>query len=265
VPPGAWVPAQNYETHYVEQLLNFRASLARFREWYSLHFVAKHFWSLYWPAFAIWCSLVGLWVWRRAYRAAAVYSLLSLLLALITLIAYQQGDSDPMMERAIMPLAFWAGFSFFLYAPRLVRTQWGHLALFVAAALLVGSGLVHTHAAGKGYRQRVDLLRGYVAQAQAAGLRKARVAPTEDDKLVIEVPWAFSLETLLISSASGQSVSVAYTPDTSVSIDSLPPNVLHQPDWAGPLWHHSLNPSYFSVPEAAYTLLPPVHNAQTPH
>lgn len=173
---------------------------------------------------------------------------------LLTAVVYHADASHICVERAWLPLVFFASVPFVCE----YRSRRPHLMLLVFAALLLFSyGKIAD--SSKHYRQRLKELHAIVDRGRRKGYRKLVAEyPTVDSRFRVH-SWATAFETLMLSSMhSPDSTATLYLEELSYDPDN--------PDYqefdaflAVPwnrLWHYSsLDPRYFRLPSQSYVLV----------
>lgn len=184
-------------------------------------------------------------VWGMGFNVAFI---------LMTAIVYHADTGHIAVERAWLPLVFFAGVPFVCECrPR--RPQ--ALLLLFAALLLLACGKIVD--SSKHYRHRLDALQSIVDCGRRNGHRKLVAEAVSFEPRFKVRSWATAFETLMLSSMQG--------PDGTVTLylDEMP-YVATNPDYqvldaylAVPwnrLWNYStLDPRYFRLPPQPYVLL----------
>ena len=171
---------------------------------------------------------------------------------LFTLLIYHTGDSNLMMERAFMPLAFFVGWMVFTQL-HLSKNKWINVAQGGLVVYVFFQSFTFIHKESGFMEDRFaymeELHKNYGAQKICLSTREANMS-----KVVIS--WSYSLETLLYSTSKHgkpRSFTVAVLPSPEGKTNDLnDPNAFIAPDFIGTLRLSQLNADYFSLPAEPY-------------
>jgi hypothetical protein len=171
---------------------------------------------------------------------------------LFTLLIYHTGDSNLMMERAFMPLAFFVGWMVFTQLHH-SKNKWINIAQGGLVVYIFFQSFTFIHKESGFMEDRFaymeELHKNYVAQKICLSTQEANMS-----KVVIS--WSYSLETLLYSTSKhGKtgSFTVAVLPSPEGKTNDLnDPNAFIAPDFIGTLRLTQLNANYFSLPAEPY-------------
>lgn len=175
----------------------------------------------------------------------------SLAFFLMTAVVYHADEGSVAVERAWLPLVFFAGVPVVCeVAPALCRRRQAAALLLFAAVLLLAYGKIVD--SSKYYRQRLMALQSVVDYGRREGYRKM-VAEADRFESHFKVrSWATAFETLILSSMQGSKGTVTlYLEEQSPFVD-IPDYHVQDAYLAVPwnrLWSYStLNPRYFRLP-----------------
>jgi hypothetical protein len=190
--------SDSYEGQFFSQIPQFPNLIAHLSENWSLDYFWKGMSKTY-LLISVLFSFGLLWMLRsKAYLRAGFYAISTLGFLLFTVLIYHTGDSELMMDRAFMPLAF------FIAAP--LCFQWNIESKGISQFLqLAGFSLVFYFAfaginnKGNFMRSRLAYMSELHHQYKAS---RVYLHNYEVDMNRVLIPWSYSLETLLYSSST---------------------------------------------------------------
>jgi len=261
----AMTDVQSYEGEHLAQLLHTPDILSLFGEIYSAEYFLKQSLVLHLPAlllaaFASWHYIEKKQWLRLTLMMGGMFAFL-----LIHLITYHRGDSDIMMEKNFLPWAF------FWVIPYLADV---HNKLSIPVRNILVGGLllwsligIYTHA--DRYEMRLLQLQQTLQESQKQDSRKMLLVANGKVQERLMVPWALSVESLILSSLDGPANSRSlFAVSSAEEARNLARNT--QPDqWLFTnFWQindpHALNPRYFKLPDQKYSVLEYRGEAQEP-
>lgn len=189
----------SHETGFFSELFKIPELLPRFTELYPMHFIGSRFSKLYlFPVLLLAITQV-LYVKRKKYWLMAYTLVFNAAFLFISIVVYNQGDSDHGMERSFLPLAFFIGLPFLkeVFENNLKSS----LKLGVALLAIIGvlNGVQNVVKDGKIFQKRENVLSDLIEKAKQYNGSKFYV-----DKSVLSgndmlVSYNLAVETLLLS------------------------------------------------------------------
>lgn len=173
----------------------------------------------------------------------------------LTAVVYRTDSSPICVERAWLPLAFFAGVPVMCEVFSAGRIQNALSAALLALLMCSFGTIVHN---SKPYRLRLDLLQTVIDKERTAGHRKI-VAPISEVPVVEVQSWAVAFETLILSSWNGPDGTVTLYCDELPYDEAASDYEVVDAYLAVPwnrLWNYStLNPRYFRLPQQSYVVV----------
>ena len=197
--------------------------------------------------------IVLVWHIRRRQWLRMSYCLaFNVFFFLLTAIVYRADTSSICVERAWLPLIFFAGVPMACeVVPAISRRKQNIALLIFFLALMLDYGKIVNNS--RHYRQRLDCLQEIIESSRKTGNRKL-VGNQGFAKERFEVQsWAIAFETLILSSMQGPdgSVTIYFEEGDDINVNN-PDYSVEDAFLAVPwnrLWNYStLNPRYFSLP-----------------
>jgi hypothetical protein len=245
---------QGYDSNLYAELKNAPEVISGLFLTYPVRFLATRFFGLYlFAALLFMLSIAVLFKRRRGLASFAVaYLLLSLL---VTLIIYNKGDGDALMERSFLPFVFMSAIAA-SFSMELVQRglQFVFLLLVLAGTVITFTKFVRT---GSEYRTRLELLSKLVDYARASNQPKL-IAEWKllDERLRLN-HWATSVDVLLLSSLDDQKQVSIYPCNSMAEIDTSnkdPELFLAYPWWV--YWSSKdFDPKFFKLDKVPYQIL----------
>ena len=249
----AWLtPSDSYEGDQFAQLGTFATSLGRLTELYSFQFFLRESGYVHLPALLVLAGLCLHYLQHRQTGRLVLVLGSTLVFWLVTLVVYHRGDSDIMMEKNFLPLSAFALLALVYEWPALSRREW----LLGGVAVLLGGCLLGVFLRSDPYRARVDQLVQLVADCRSQQVRKAVLVRSQPVADRLMVPWALSVETLMLSSLKGPAAAqTVYLQDGAGAARELAhttrPDQLHFNPFRRQYHTHDLNPPDNPLPHRA--------------
>jgi len=253
-----FTPDNSYEGNFFSELLNFDFSFRNIYNAYSTHFFLKRVDGLYfWPVVFGLITFVFLLL-KKDFIKVVYFSLAVTGFLLITIITYNKGDSDVMMERAFMPLSIFIIIPFLNGVVINIKNNVRTIAImFIVTALI--SGIIRINREGQRYHQRYTFVEELVKKARENPGRKYLLKNTEEINSQILIPWPFAFTTMVISSLESKTSTLTIyicnnIDDFGQYLNGKPEKFLGAPFWIE--WDISrLNSNYFNLPVSTYRVL----------
>ncbi len=194
----AFMETSGYEKQYLEQLKIAHKILLNLRSYYSLHFYVQYFNSHYLSTtICLLISTIILLNKRKNVEAILVVGYYVFML-LFSFVIYNQGDSDIMMERSFMGQVLIALLPLFLHIDD-VKNQKIRNIILIYIGIISFSSFVRIYNNGNIYKERISYAYSLMHNNANRGIKKAVVDPSDIDMGKVEVPWAYAIETLFLS------------------------------------------------------------------
>ena len=185
----------SYEGKFFSELLKSPSIILELPHTYSTKFFVKRIFKLYFLLTFFELALIVYLVSKKKYIKLIWQIAASGFFMIITLLTYNQGDSDMMMERAFMPLTI------FVAIPLLKETIEENKFRIVKFALLTAVVLISTnriYQQGKKFRERTRFNQEILSKTSHLANRKFIVDRNEMEKHYLTF-WSHSFETLILS------------------------------------------------------------------
>ena len=198
--------------------------------------------------------IVGLiWmIWEKKFLKALYMVAFTVGFWIFTLLIYHTGDSNLMMERAFMPLAFFVGWMVFTQL-HLSKTKWINVAQSGLVVYVFFQSFTFIHKESGFMQDRF----AYMEEVhQSFGAQKICLSTREANMTKVVISWSYCLETLLYSTSKhgkpgSYTIAILPSPEGKAS-DLNDPNAFIAPDFIGTLRLKQLNANYFSLPAEPY-------------
>jgi hypothetical protein len=217
---------------------------------YSFKFLINSFGRLYFWSFVL-VAINSIYLFIRSFYLLLLYYLGFLIAFLVvTIVVYQTGDSDIMMERSFMPLAL---FAMLPLVKMEFRHNWFNRLKVAAIAVLLLCAVLRIYNTGTMYQQRTDYVKHLLDFNRHNNVQKVVTLRDSINMKIIEVPWAFAFETLLLSSGDGNPSQTVFVADEQ---EQLPDCATDSIFLGAHFWlkwrQEELNTSYFILPYEDY-------------
>ncbi len=239
----------SYEGKFFAELLNSPSIIFDLPHAYSTKFFIKKIGGLYLWLVVFEFILILHFISTKKYIKLIWQLLSSLFFMIITLLTYNQGDSDLLMERAFIPLVI------FIAIPLLneiIEKQNKFItSKVVFLTIIIGFSLNRIYIQGKEFKSRTEFNKELLTKTKQLPNRKFVMPQTELDKHVLTF-WSYSIETLLLSATTEdiptQTIYSANKPEEFIKYTTKPNSIFLGPHfWLE--WNVSdLNPKYFNLP-----------------
>ena len=215
-----------HDSGFFKQLLGNIKSLPHlfsFRLW--MQFVERFF-KLYALLFAL--GIIGLIVRlrRKDYLHTALESAAILLVFIITMLMYKDGD----FEIGVIPFAFFVALFVRKELERLANSSVMYLTALIPI-VFIGN----TVRAGSSMLSRSEFINTYINLAQDAEGKKFYISPTPEELKNFDLQWGLAIESILRSSLLSSSETVTLYPNTQlivpIVLDKVEPVFNHVPWW----------------------------------
>ena len=210
-----------------------------------------------WPvALLIW--LMVFHIRKRQWLSLAYGVLFTLGFFVMTLVVYHRGDTAVGVERAFLPLIFFAGYTFIKEVlPTFSPRQTGIYCIVFPLLLLMSFGKITD--SRRHYHQRVSMLKTIIDKGRKLGVHKLAANPSEAEKHFEVRSWATAFETLLLSAENKDEQTVTVFIE-DVDQNTIPKDYFRKDSFIATYWwrdwlYSQLPDKYFRIPEQGYSRL----------
>ena len=200
--------------------------------------------------------IILIYLWKREYLKIGLLLLTITSFLIVNNVIYAGGDSGIVMEKSFVPLGFFVGIPIgYDIVGRYKFNTWLLLVLLFTLLFLRIRDISKT---SKTYTQRIEYVKRVCEFANQQGGQKFIIKRQYVNTAHIKVDWAFSLESLLISSLNGPESSNTIYITGAMESDTAglhPDTFLHPPFAEKPPQVSDLNPAYFKIAPSTYQLI----------
>ncbi|HSO88317.1 MAG TPA: hypothetical protein VLQ91_17315 [Draconibacterium sp.] len=187
----------SYEGKFFSELLKSPAVIFDLPQAYSTKFLLNRVFGLYFWVIILEFMLIILLAMKKEYLKLSWQLGISGFFLIITLLTYNQGDSEMMMERAFMPLALLVSVPFLKEMLENLN-QFRYVKLIFLTIIIIFS-LNRIYTQGKAFRERIRFNQELLAKTAKLPNRKFIIQSIELQKHHYTY-WSHSFETLMLSS-----------------------------------------------------------------
>lgn len=252
----AMTPADSYEGDQFAQLKTAFSTLGGIADVYSFRFFIRTAFLLHLPGLAVLVWLTVHYSRQRNWNRLGVLLGSTLTFLVVTIVVYHRGDSDIMMEKNFMPLSAFPLLAL-LYE---MRSMPQRRLIMTGLAVLLGWCLVGVAFRSGSYTNRLNTLTEMLQDCKEQNVNKAVIITEGRIGERLMVPWALSVETLMLSSLNSPNNSRTLYAQTTgeearrLANETRPDQLLFTNFWL----HYdpkSLNGRYFNLRNAPYAVL----------
>lgn len=190
-------------------------------------------------------SLITLLLKKKYLKLFLVIGFVFLFMA-VTNSVYWKGESSIVLEKSVVPLAFFSSIPFvFELLPVLKDKKWLLLSILSILFFIKFRDIGKN---AKKYENRVEYYRNYSDLSKENGITKYMISKEKFDKSPLIIPWAISIESILASSLHGKTVTI------SVARSGADSNQFYGPQFVGRISNSKLNSNYFKLEEEPYSV-----------
>lgn len=247
----------SYEGKFFAELLQSPAIILNLSGTYSKHFFFDRINGLYLGVVVFEFILVLYLLYKKEYLKLLWQSGFSFIFMIVTLLAYNKGDSNILMERAFMPLALLTSVP--LMKEMLENNRNYQLPKTLFLLLIVFTCFNRIGKQGVAFRERIRFNQELMAKTARFPNRKF-IADSKDLQKYYNTFWSYSFETLLLSAITENiPTQTIYPANDVVQLTKYTENpnsiFLGAEFWLE--WNiGNLNPKYFDLPkETAYVVI----------
>ena len=187
----------SYEGKFFTELLKSPSIIFDLPDVYSTDFFIKRIFGLYLWIIIFELILISYFILKKEYLKLSWQLGISIFFLIITLLTYNKGDADMLMERAFMPLALLTSIPLL---NELIENDKRHKILkltFLSLVIVVSLNRIYNQ--GKVFRERTRFNLELLSKTAKLPNRKFIVEESELKKHC-DSGWSYSFETLLLSS-----------------------------------------------------------------
>jgi len=204
----------SYEGKFFSELLKSPSIIFDLPFAYSTKFLIKRIFGLYlWVAILELILILHL-ILKKEYLKLSWQLGISGFFLIVTLLTYNKGDSDMLMERAFMPLALLVSIP--LLKEMLENNNQYRMFKLIALTLIIIVSLNRINTQGKVFRERARFSQELMAKTAKLPNRKFIVASSELQKHHYTY-WSHSFETLILSSITANIPTQTIYPANDIS------------------------------------------------
>ncbi|MBN2818840.1 MAG: hypothetical protein JXP36_07715 [Bacteroidales bacterium] len=239
----------SYEGKFFLELLKSPDTILNLPHAYSTKFFITRIFGLY-----IWLAILAFiliiyFILQKEYIKLVWQLAASVFFLTITLLTYNQGDSDMLMERAFMPL------SLFVVVPLFKETieNIGKLKIlkFAFLTVIIIISLSRIYQQGMVFKSRMAFNKELLTKTAQFPNRKFIIPKSELDKHILTF-WSYSIETLLLSGVAKDIPNQTIYSDNNLEgfnkYTTNPNGTFLGPNFWLEWKMESLNPKYFNLP-----------------
>ncbi|MSQ78845.1 MAG: hypothetical protein EXR21_04105 [Flavobacteriaceae bacterium] len=247
-----FVKTHGYDDQFYTELKKVGELIPKFFTLYPVQFLESRF-GLYWLPLFVSLLALALYYFNRLYLRMATFIISILVYVVIACIAFNQGDSDMMMEKTFLPAIFMLSIAF---ADQLIH--FGRISLTrksILIALLCFAGIKYIIEGCKYYEQRVSFIRKMVEKTGIPDCDKFYFKRSDQHNELMLAPWGFGTETLVLSKfyyTKQISIYSSWEGDSAYKDNTLFMGATFEPKHVS-----QLNPRYFSLNNNPYQ---PINN-----
>lgn len=238
-----------YEGRFFSELLNSLSALWALPDLYSTKFFFSRIPQLYLWLLVMQAILVVYLIYKKDYLKLTWQAATLLFFMLITMLTYNKGDSDLMMERAFMPLALFVSIPFLKEISGKKKKFQTLIFIFLAFVMVFSMDRIYDQ--GMAFKGRTWFNQQMLLKTSEYPGRKIIVESSELQKHQL-IFWSHSFETLILSTITAatptQTIFPANHPDQLGKYLEGATDVFLGADFWLEWSIHSLNPKYFTLP-----------------
>jgi hypothetical protein len=186
----------SYEGKFFSELLNSPAIILDLPNAYSTKFFLNRIPRLYFWVMILECYVGIILLLKKEYLKLLWQLGTIIFFLIVTLLTYNKGDSDMMMERAFMPLALFICLPFLKETLQTAsRYQYVKITFLIA---IITFSFIRIYSQGMKFRERTRFNQELLAKTAKLPNRKFIVQISELQKYHIAY-WSYSFETLMLS------------------------------------------------------------------
>ena len=198
----AMTEGNSYEGSIINELFKFKYSFSGICHFYSTRFFLDRLDRLYFWLWILFVLVIAILFLRKEFLKACFILLSTIGFLLITLITYNKGDSNVMMERAFMPLSIFISIPFVNDVLLKSRAYFSLIAFSFFLGILF-LGLRRLNFEGYDLTKEVKYIEKLISSTDDIPGNKFLLKRTKEISSRISGSWAFPYCTLVISSMEG--------------------------------------------------------------
>ena len=239
----------SYEGRFFSELLNSPSIILDLPFVYSTKFFFKRIPGLYFWLVIFELALIVYFILKKEHVKLAWQLVSSFFFFIITLLTYNQGDADMMMERAFMPLALFTAIPFLKEIVE--RNDKNKFIKIAFLTLVIIASFIRIHSQGERFRERTRLSEQVLSKTAQLPNRKFIVDKNELSEK-FPVSWAHSFETLILSKITKDMPTQTIFPANDLTKLSKYNQDVNDVFLGADFWLewriNDINPKYFDLP-----------------
>lgn len=247
----------SYEGKFFAELLQSPSIILNLSGTYSKHFFFDRINGLFLGVVVFEFILVLYLLFKKEYLKLLWQSGFTFIFLIVTLLAYNKGDSNILMERAFMPLALLTSVP--LMKEMLENNRRYQLSKVIFLLIIIFACFNRIGKQGVSYRERIRFNQELMAKTAKFPNRKF-IANNKDLEKHYNTFWSYSFETLLLSAITANIPTQTIYPANDVAQLAKYTNNTNSIFLGAEFWLEwnigNLNPKYFDLPkETAYVVI----------
>lgn len=247
-------PTGTYEGQFLSQVSYFHELIFHIDTFASKSFYDQFYNRLYRLPFYMIMLVSIYYLFKLNFKKLIIVPIAYFGFLTFTLLIYNKGDSQIMMERAFMPLAFFAGLPLvYDILSKGDRLKWFKTVIIIA---MLTYGMNWIYRTANYFTDRIEYMGQFISYMNDSKIDKLLIGGDDTSKRIIYIPWAFGVETLIYSSLKSPEFSkTVYVHDNPKEIDCSSPDLLLLVHFDQNNDVKLLNEKYFKLPATTYKLL----------
>ncbi len=239
----------SYEGRFFSELLNSPSIILDLPFAYSTKFFIKRIPGLYFWLVILELALIVYFILKKEYVKLTWQLASSFFFFIITLLTYNQGDADMMMERAFMPLALFTAIP--LLKEIVERSDKNKFIKIAFLTVVIIGSFIRIHSQGERFSERTRFSEQLLSKTAQLPNRKFIIERVDlGDKYPIS--WAHSFETLILSKIEKELPTQTIYPANDLTKLSKYTQDVNDVFLGADFWLEweidGLNPRYFDLP-----------------
>jgi hypothetical protein len=192
----------SYEGNFFNELMSHDLHFSNILNFYSLHFFLIRLKDLYFWIALLLIAQVIIFIIKKQHLKTAYILVATFGFLIITLITYNKGDADVMMERSFMPLTVFILLPFFSSIQKIEKLLNKILILILIIVVCIAS-MARITLEGNRFSSRLAYVNELIEQTKEMNVKKLLLPETKEYVNQIMTRWSFPFTTIIISSFDG--------------------------------------------------------------
>jgi len=204
---------KGYDAEQYEQLKNFKNILPVFFSLYPVLFIKIHFIELYLSATILFLLSECYFLYSKKIIHALLLAVSVIGFVCISIITFNKGDADMMMEKSFMPAAFMICLCFTYIITLVNFKSYMHNISYIFIHFILIISFIRIIPGGKIFTTRINYLDRIITYAEMIKSPKLIFNPSNLNKDILINNWGFSLDLLILSACDKKQITTAYIAD----------------------------------------------------